>query len=68
MLFMLFLVFVIVGLAFFVGRIDGLGEARAESIERQINTLNARVEVFQWEWDKVRPQLIEKGIVIASHE
>jgi hypothetical protein len=82
---MLAMFVVIVALAFYTGRTDGLGEARAENTAAQIQimqdnitaqiqsraeglavqmrTLNARVEVIQWEFDKASAQLIEKGLI-----
>lgn len=53
----------IVALAFFTGRTDGLGEARAEELSRQFRLLNTRVEVVQHEFNKVQAALIAKGII-----
>lgn len=60
---LLFVAIVLIGFAFLVGRWDGIGEARAENLSTQIRTLNARVEVIQWEFDKASAQLIEKGLI-----
>lgn len=54
---------VIVALAFYTGRTDGLGEARAESVSQDVRRLNAKVEVLQWEFDKAQAQLLDKGLI-----
>lgn len=63
MIVLLFVAVVLIGFSFLIGRWDGIGEARAESVATDIRRLNAKVEVIQWEFDKASAQLIEKGLI-----
>jgi outer membrane murein-binding lipoprotein Lpp len=59
---------VIVALAFFTGRIDGLGEARAESLSTQVRQLNAEVQILKSEFNKTQAQLLVQDIIENPHQ
>lgn len=58
----------IVGLAFYTGRTDGIGEARAENLATQVRLLNAEVQILKSEFNKTQAQLLTQGVIKNPHQ
>lgn len=57
----------IVALAFFTGRTDGLGEARAEDMDVRLRRMDSRVSVIEYDSKGLCGQLLAKNIVEVCH-